>query len=393
MSTDVNESFELAGPEDDRWYRTQIPDWIALNPELKDGAFRLYCILRALILEKQKNRVRVLSHEQIAFLSVGKNGKPTSISTVKVLLANLQEVGLVTNPDGSRIVTSSGPGTIRSRRRYQLADWPNSPEAYTGWRNAFDKLDAFTDDWRQSRTDVPPGQVEGQFSNLDGQKTGGHGQKSNDDGQKTGKKPPLTSNDAPSLKEFPEGGSSSSAGAAQSEGGAPATPEEEETPQEKNTPPTPERTGPDAREVKAAAIVASRLADAEGGAPTPQEIPAVLEHIRDEAAKTRTNIAFIDTWVSGRGLGTLKRDLAAVRARQATPQAPTPSGSPAEKAPARERATCPIHRQELACLPCKGDLAAGGVEAQAVLDSYFADPDARPDLKSNRYILRALAAA
>lgn len=29
---------ELVGPTSDGWYRTQIPDWIALHPDLKDGA-------------------------------------------------------------------------------------------------------------------------------------------------------------------------------------------------------------------------------------------------------------------------------------------------------------------------------------------------------------------
>lgn len=143
------------------------------------------------------------------------------------------------------------------------------------------------------------------------------------------------------------------------------------------------------QELKAAAIVASRLARADGGAPAPEELPAVLEHIRDEAAKNDTNIAFIDVWVSGRDLGTLKRDLAAVRARQGTTApAPTTGG-----APVKRRGTCSIHtREELPCLSCKGDLSGGGPEAKAVLDMYFADPDARPDLKSNRYIQRALAA-
>lgn len=175
---------------------------------------------------------------------------------------------------------------------------------------------------------------------------------------------------------------------------APPTPRTEEEDLHQNNSTNTDSPAPNHKsdpELRAAAIVASRLADAEGGAPTPQEIPAVLEHIRDEAAKTRTNIAFIDVWVTRRDLGTLMRDLAAVRARQATP-APTPAAPSGGGAQAKRRATCPIHRQELPCLPCKGDLAAGGVEAQAVLDSYFADPDARPDLKSNRYILRALAA-
>src|SRR5690606_30640859 len=67
---------ELVGPTNEGWYRTQIPDWIALHPDLKDGAFRLYVILRSLILEKQKTKIRVLSYDQLALRMVGKNGQP-----------------------------------------------------------------------------------------------------------------------------------------------------------------------------------------------------------------------------------------------------------------------------------------------------------------------------
>lgn len=137
------------------------------------------------------------------------------------------------------------------------------------------------------------------------------------------------------------------------------------------------------RELAAASIVVSRLANAPGGPPTPEEVPSVLEHIRNEAAKNGTTIAAIDVWVNRRDLGTLKRDLASVRSRH------HPGGS--QK---RASGSCAIHSgEDLPCLSCKGDLSGGGPEAQAVIDLYLADPGARPDLKGNRYIQRALEAA
>lgn len=60
----------------------------------------------------------------------------------------------------------------------------------------------------------------------------------------------------------------------------------------------------------------------------------------------------------------------------------------------RVSGACTIHAgEDLPCLSCKGDLAAGGPEAQEVIDLYLSNPEARPDLKNNRYILRALETA
>jgi len=52
---------------------------------------------------------------------------------------------------------------------------------------------------------------------------------------------------------------------------------------------------------------------------------------------------------------------------------------------------CTIHSgQEMPCLPCKSDLAAGGQEADRVIELYLSDPDARPDLTDNRHLIRRL---
>src|SRR5699024_4907429 len=152
------EAFEFFSYSDECWYSTQIPDWIALCPQVTHTAYRLYVIVRSLILEKQPKKVRLLSDEQLAFLLPGPNGKPSGVRTVKDDLKVLTDVGLVCNPDGERIVTSRGKVSISTRRRYQLHDWPTAKVAMTVWRNTFDKLDAYTEDWRETRTDVFPGQ-------------------------------------------------------------------------------------------------------------------------------------------------------------------------------------------------------------------------------------------
>lgn len=351
MSTDANETVEFAGPTSDGWYRTQIPDWIALNPDLKDGSYRLYCILRALVLEKQKNKIRVLSHEQIAFLAVGKNGKPSSVSTVKALLANLQEVGLVTNPDGSRIVTSSGPGTIQSRRRYQLADWPKEQSDYTGWRNAFDKLDAFTDNWRETRTDVSPGRIEGQKSDLDSQKSDEDGQKTDVDGQKSGENLAPTSDDAPSLKELPEGGALISSSPAEVEDITTDVVPEATTKKTKITRKSPED------------IVLERLAHMN---PTLEEAPAVVALVIHKAAVNGTRVEQPDRWIRGRDERVLEQDLEDVRRRSSKPGADV----------------CKLHSVSLesgSCSSCMGDIKAGDADT---IRAHLLEVggDSRPDL-------------
>jgi hypothetical protein len=40
---------ELLPPAEEGWYRTQIPDWVALHPQMTHTAFRLYCIVPSLV--------------------------------------------------------------------------------------------------------------------------------------------------------------------------------------------------------------------------------------------------------------------------------------------------------------------------------------------------------
>src|SRR5690606_18166585 len=374
---------ELVGPTNEGWYRTQIPDWIALHPDLKDGAFRLYVILRSLILEKQKTKIRVLSYDQLAFLMVGKNGKPVSESTIKSLLRNLHDLGLVDNPDGARLVTSAGHGGISSRRRYRLNDWPKDRDSYAGWRNTFDKLAAFTEDWRTSRTDVCPGNLEGQKvdrrvdqgehsvpstptrvspAQLVRQNSDRDGQISDHDGQISDARTPVTSENATSLKEFPKEVSSSSAPA---EAAAPPRPRRSEEEEEKKTTnkkkrgdsETPRTKTPEDRAIR---VVLDRLAD---HSPTEDEAQAVITHIRTQATQRGTTIARIDKWIDRRDPDTLRHDLAHIRA-QTTHQGPG----------------CGIHRRKtLPCRMCAIAAATGDFEP-LLAELKRVGPDERPDL-------------
>lgn len=358
MNEQTSETLEISGPTSNGWYRTQIPDWIALHPDLKDGAFRLYVIMRSLILEKQTTKVRVLSHEQLAFLLVGKNGKSASVSTVKALLRNLHEIGLVDNPDGARLVSSTGNAGIESRRRYRMSDWPADRDTFTGWRNTFDKLDAFTEDWRETRPDAAPtrhktaaradqgrkgvraGELEGQKSDRDRQISDRSGQISDANGA-------VSSGNATSLKEVPEvdAVTSSSSASAPAEPPAPAA----EAPAPKKTKKTPEQ------------IVMERT-DA-----TEDEARAVVELVLAQAAADGTQVRVPYRWLEDRDHHVLAQDLAAVRRRSSRPGAQT----------------CGLHNVLLeqggGCSSCYGDLKAGD---SATVRAHLAEVggDARPDL-------------
>jgi hypothetical protein len=129
---------ELYGPEDGGWYTTRVHDWIALCPELKDGDVRGYNILRALVIEKYKNPVRRLTLAVLCDLIPGPNGKPSSLTRVRGILAGLSSVGLVSTPEGCPVKTSSRASAFHRSIRIRINDMPS--EGYRGWRNAEAKL-------------------------------------------------------------------------------------------------------------------------------------------------------------------------------------------------------------------------------------------------------------
>lgn len=318
MSTDTDEVIEFTGPANGRWFFTQIPDWIALCPDLKDGAYRLYAILRSLVHEKQDDSIRVLTHDQIASLMVGKNGKPSTVSTVKALLRNLEDVGLIEHPDGSRMASPTGRGNPNAQLRYRLNDWPDK-QRYAGWRNAYDKLKWYSKDWAETRTDVAGDDYaawlagEGKTSPTRDNEEGGEQKTSPQAKKKTrhrrsfsSQDSPTTSGNAPSNKSSEQASvttSSSSVTAADTTPTAGA--------QEKKT----KTTTPEQ-------IIINKLnapdAQPQGGPPTPDEAATIKRRVISQAAADGVRIRSIEGYLSGRDVVLLEQDLAAVRGTQTT---------------------------------------------------------------------------
>ncbi|MFJ4887814.1 hypothetical protein [Streptomyces sp. NPDC088731] len=129
---------ELYGPEDGGWFTTRVHDWIALCPFLRDPDVRAYVVLRALVLEKFQNPVRKLTLAVLCELIPGPNGKPSSLTRVRGMLAGLSSVGLISTPEGGPVKTSSRAGAAQRTIRIRINDMP--AEGYQGWRNAEAKL-------------------------------------------------------------------------------------------------------------------------------------------------------------------------------------------------------------------------------------------------------------
>ncbi|WP_331756155.1 hypothetical protein OHA04_45580 (plasmid) [Streptomyces sp. NBC_01590] len=131
-------SVELYGPEDGGWFTTRVHDWIALCPFLRDPDVRAYVVLRALVLEKFQNPVRKLTLAVLCELIPGPNGKPSSLTRVRGMLAGLSSVGLISTPEGGPVKTSSRTGAAQRTIRIRINDMP--AKGYQGWRNAEAKL-------------------------------------------------------------------------------------------------------------------------------------------------------------------------------------------------------------------------------------------------------------
>ncbi|MFF2527266.1 hypothetical protein [Streptomyces liangshanensis] len=144
---DDSQAVEMSGPDNDRFYSSNLLDWVPLCPQLKDSAVRLYWIMRALVIEKH-GPVRKLTILQLCYLlpakpaAPGEPVKPSSRSRVRSLLDDLTKVGLVTTPDGKQIKTSSR-ASASGALRLRINDRPFP--GYTGPRNAFGLLDAVRD--------------------------------------------------------------------------------------------------------------------------------------------------------------------------------------------------------------------------------------------------------
>ncbi|GGZ83901.1 hypothetical protein [Streptomyces rubiginosohelvolus] len=158
MDDDADEEFDFVGDITDYWTHTQVRDWVLLLPEITRTALHLYLTLRSMVYEaarrKRQGDLRRMSLDQLCFLLPGVKGKPCSPTMIKDALKLLDELNLVVNPEGGRLVKSTGKGGLQnSFRTYKVNDMP--PDAFVGWRNVWDKLDAYTVDWRENPPQPP----------------------------------------------------------------------------------------------------------------------------------------------------------------------------------------------------------------------------------------------
>lgn len=154
---DGSELIEFSGTITDYWSYTQVRDYLMLMPGMTHTAYRLYSLLRSMIAEASRqswNGMRRMTIDQLCWLLPGPKDKPTSVSTMYEVLATLEELNLVVPKDTLEL---EGISQLKGKERaakgisrgFIVNDLPPDA-AYTGWRNAWDKLDAYRPDWREN---------------------------------------------------------------------------------------------------------------------------------------------------------------------------------------------------------------------------------------------------
>lgn len=159
MMESPDDVFEFEGDITDYWTFTQIRDYVLMLPGLGHSALRLYLLLRSMIMEasyRPRGGLRRMSIDQLAWLLT--DAKPVSISSVYELLKALEAADLVLPKDtqeleGAQQLKGKEKAAKGIARGFVVKDLP--PATYTGWRNAWDKLDAYTPDWRENLPQPP----------------------------------------------------------------------------------------------------------------------------------------------------------------------------------------------------------------------------------------------
>jgi hypothetical protein len=155
----------IEGDVTDYWTYTLNRDYLRLMPGLPDAGLRLYDIFRSMMSEVSRNRpgagLRRMTIDQLCFLMPGSNGKadkPVSVSAMYELLSVLERLDLIVPKD---MKEAAGASQYKGKekaakailRGYVVKDLP--PAVYTGWRNTWDKLDAYRPDWRTNPVEPP----------------------------------------------------------------------------------------------------------------------------------------------------------------------------------------------------------------------------------------------
>ncbi|MGW3200011.1 hypothetical protein ACWDBD_36700 [Streptomyces sp. NPDC001118] len=154
--------FEFTGTITDYWSYTQVRDYVMLMPGMTHTAFRFYMILRSMVIEasrRPRSGMRRMTIDQMCWLLPGPGDKPLSVSAMYEVLRTLEDRELVLPHDtleveGASKLKGKQKAAMGIARGFRVMDLPPSAR-YTGWRNAWDKLDAYTPDWRENPPQPP----------------------------------------------------------------------------------------------------------------------------------------------------------------------------------------------------------------------------------------------
>ncbi|NGO48643.1 hypothetical protein [Streptomyces ureilyticus] len=159
---DGDEMLDFSGDITDYWSYTMVRDYVMLMPGMTHTAYRLYSLLRSMMVEasrRPRSGMRRMTIDQLCWLLPGPNDKPMSVSAMYEVLKTLETLDLVVPKDS---VELEGITKLKGKERaakgitrgFTVNDLP--PDAvHTGWRNAWDKLDAYRPDWRENPPPPP----------------------------------------------------------------------------------------------------------------------------------------------------------------------------------------------------------------------------------------------
>ena len=169
---DANDtSLEILGPPpESEFYGYYRKDWIDLCEDIKHSDRAVYGVLRSLVYEARglrNDKVFRVSLIEMCELIPGVKGKPLSLTSLRDSLRNLSTVGLVSDPDGKPLTTSSGKRAAGRPIRMRIHDLPCNGYK-PRWSNTEQKLEAIRAKTGQ-KTDQ--GSEAGQKTDQPGQKT------------------------------------------------------------------------------------------------------------------------------------------------------------------------------------------------------------------------------
>ncbi|MFJ9662843.1 hypothetical protein ACIRPR_33450 [Streptomyces griseoflavus] len=166
MSNEIPaEEYTFLGDITDYWTYTLLRDRLLLMPGLTDPAMRMYLIVRSMVSEDKKNLpgqgLRRMTIDHMCFLLTRDTGKPVSFSLMYQILSLLEDLDLMVPLDtkqdiGASQMKGKEKATKAILRGFLVRDLP--PVPYTGWRNAWDKLNHYRPDWRENPP-LPPTHV------------------------------------------------------------------------------------------------------------------------------------------------------------------------------------------------------------------------------------------